>query len=96
MDLEAKHVLTAPNVVCPNCGGKTFTETVVLKKLSPILSPTGKEELYPIPVFTCSKCGTIPNEFLSKPNAKVILGENEEKETEKETPNPASSSIIMP
>lgn len=94
MDLEAKHILTAPNVVCPNCGGKTFVETVVLKKLSPILSPTGKEELYPIPVFTCSKCGTIPEEYMSKANAKVILGESNGEETE-ETPKPASS-IIMP
>lgn len=96
MDLEAKHILSAPNVVCPNCGGKTFVEVVVLKKLSPILSPTGKEEMYPIPVFTCSKCGTIPDEYMSKHNAKLILGETATaEETVEETPNPAPS-IIMP
>lgn len=88
MELEAKHILSSPNVICPNCGSNTFIEVVVLKKLSPILSPTGKEELYPIPVFTCSKCGTIPDEYKNKQNAKVILGE-ETKEDEK------PSSIIM-
>lgn len=88
MELEAKHILSAPNIVCPNCGSITFTEVAVLKRVSPVLSPTGKEELYPIPVFACSKCGTIPDEYRNKPNAKMILGE-EEKEEEK------PSSIIM-
>ncbi len=93
MELEAKHILTAPNVVCPNCGSKLFTEAVVLKKLSPIISPTGKEELYPIPVYVCVKCQTVPEEYLAKHNAKRILGEEEGDEPEEE---PKKSSIIMP
>ena len=93
MELEAKHILTAPNVVCPNCGSKLFTEAVVLKKLSPIISPTGKEELYPIPVYVCAKCQTVPEEYLAKHNAKRILGEEEADEIGEE---PTKSSIIMP
>ena len=93
MELEAKHVLTAPNVVCPNCGSKLFTEAVVLKKLSPIISPTGREELYPIPVYMCAKCQTIPDEYMSKHNAKRVLGEEVDDEQEEE---PKKSSIIMP
>lgn len=88
MELEAKHILGSPNVICPNCGSNTFVEVAVLKKVSPILSPSGKEELYPIPVFACSKCGTIPDEYKNKSNAKVILGEEKEKEEK-------ASSIIM-
>ena len=93
MELEAKHVLTAPNVVCPNCGSKLFTEAVVLKKLSPIISPTGREELYPIPVYMCAKCQTIPDEYMSKHNAKRVLGEEVDDKQEEE---PKKSSIIMP
>jgi DNA-directed RNA polymerase subunit RPC12/RpoP len=93
MELEAKHVLTAPNVVCPNCGSKLFTEAVVLKKLSPIISPTGREELYPIPVYMCAKCQTIPDEYMTKHNAKRVLGEEVDDEQEEE---PKKSSIIMP
>jgi DNA-directed RNA polymerase subunit RPC12/RpoP len=93
MELEAKHVLTAPNVVCPNCGSKLFTEAVVLKKLSPIISPTGREELYPIPVYMCAKCQTIPDEYMTKHNAKRVLGEEVNDEQEEE---PKKSSIIMP
>lgn len=94
MDIDAKHVFTAPNVVCPNCGNKIFVEAAILKKLSPILSPTGKEELYPIPVFVCSKCGTVPEEYTSKPNAKYIF--NEETETKSDQEEQKESTLIMP
>lgn len=94
MDIDAKHVFTAPNVVCPNCGNKVFVEAAILKKLSPILSPTGKEELYPIPVFVCSKCGTVPEEYTSKPNAKYIF--NEESEAGSEQEEQKESTLIMP
>lgn len=88
MELEAKHIINSPNVVCPKCGSKTFQEVVVLKKVSAILSPSGKEELYPIPAFICSKCGEMPEEYMNKPNAKYILGEVKLEE-------PASTGIIM-
>lgn len=94
MDIDAKHVFTAPNVVCPNCGNKIFVEAAILKKLSPILSLTGKEELYPIPVFVCSKCGTVPEEYTSKPNAKYIFNEESEAGTDQEEQK--ESTLIMP
>lgn len=94
MDIDAKHIFTAPNVVCPNCGNKIFVEAAILKKLSPILSPTGKEELYPIPVFVCSKCGTVPEEYTSKPNAKYIF--NEETEAKSDQEEQKESTLIMP
>ena len=68
-------VLHSPNVVC-KCGNKIFHEAFILKRVSSLVSPTGREMLYPIPVYVCSKCGEIPNEFLEKGNAKLILGED--------------------
>ena len=70
-------VLHSPNVVC-KCGSKVFLEASVLKKVSSLVSPTGKETIYPIPVYVCAKCGEIPSEFLDKGNAKAIMGEDEE------------------
>lgn len=78
----AKAIYKSPNVVCPKCGSKVFNEAVILKKVSAIVSPTGKEEIYPIPVYVCSKCGTIPQEFLDKPAAKQLLGEDTQIEKE--------------
>lgn len=78
----AKAIYKSPNVVCSKCGSKVFREGIILKKVSAIVSPTGKEELYPIPVYVCDKCGAIPDEFLNKSAAKEILGETEEKKEE--------------
>ena len=94
MELEAKHILTAPNVVCPSCGSKLFIEAVALKKLSAILSPTGREEIVPIPTFVCVECGTVPAEYTNNRHAKEIFGENDGENVEAEEPN--KPSIIMP
>lgn len=88
-----KLVLEGPNAVCPHCGSKIFHEAVVLKKVSAILSPTGKEELMPIPVFVCDKCGEIPDEYKNERNYKVIMGEAKAEDIQEEAPKP---SIIMP
>ena len=94
MELEAKYILNAPNAVCPKCGSKFFTEVVVLKKLSAIISPTGKPDFYPIPLFVCQKCGAVPEEYYEKYNAKLILGEATDASMAEEAPK--TSSLIMP
>jgi len=54
----------AQDVVCDNCGNYTFTEVVLMKRISPIQSPTGKEAIVPIPTFSCNACGFINKQFL--------------------------------
>ena len=46
-----------------DCGGGLFSEKMMFKKISAILSPTGKEEIYPMNVVVCEKCGKVPTEF---------------------------------
>jgi len=36
----------------------------MLKKISAIVSPTGKEEMVPIQLFSCGSCGAVPKIFL--------------------------------
>lgn len=45
------------------CGGKLFKEKLAFKKLSSILSPSGKEEFIPMPLMVCEKCGKVPSVF---------------------------------
>jgi hypothetical protein len=33
------------------------------KELSPMMSPSGKEELIPVETYRCSACGSIPSRF---------------------------------
>ena len=47
-----------PTMTC-RCGNFTFQASFVLKRISALLSPTGKETMAPIQVFTCTHCGTI-------------------------------------
>jgi len=56
-------------VVCEKCGHEHFTEVSLMRKLSPMLSPTGQPALIPIPVYSCAKCGHVNEEFLPKNDA---------------------------
>jgi len=46
-----------------DCGGTLFVEKLTFKKLSSILSPTGKDEIIPMPVIICETCGKVPSVF---------------------------------
>ena len=46
-----------------DCGGVMFSEKLMFKRISSILSPSGKEELYPMQVVVCELCGKVPTEF---------------------------------
>jgi len=54
----------AENVTCEECDNKYFTPTVMIKKLSPLVSPTGEETLVPIQLFKCNSCSHINKGFL--------------------------------
>lgn len=56
---------TSPTT-CDSCGKETFQEAVILRKISAILSPTGKDGFIPIQVFACVNCGGVNNDFLPK------------------------------
>ena len=51
---------------CGECGNETFVQVYQMRKLSALLSPTGKPTMIPIQVFACAKCGHINKGFLPK------------------------------
>jgi uncharacterized Zn finger protein len=52
------------SVTCEKCGHEHFVNVNIIRKLSPMLSPTGQPALIPIPVFACADCGHVNEEFL--------------------------------
>lgn len=68
-------VIDSPNIVC-ECGCKTFAPAAILKKVSKIVTMTGRDEIVDIPVYVCTKCGKIPQEYLDNGNSSRILGES--------------------
>ena len=55
----------AVDMKCEKCGCNTFKGTNLIKTISAIVSPSGKEMIIPIPVFACEKCGHVNKEFLN-------------------------------
>ena len=47
------------NEVCKSCGNDIWQQGLIIKKVSAILSTTGKEELASLPVVYCAKCKII-------------------------------------
>jgi len=45
-----------PDITCGSCGGNLWEQAIILKRISPIQSPTGKEEYVTIPVLVCIAC----------------------------------------
>ena len=50
-------------IVCEKCENDTFEQTLMLRKLSAIVSPTNQETIVPVQVFDCKKCGHVNTEF---------------------------------
>ena len=50
-------------IKCEKCENPTFKQTLLLRKLSALVSPNGQETLVPVQVFACEKCGNVNSEF---------------------------------
>ena len=51
-------------IKCEACEGKTFEQTLLMRKMSALVSPNGQETIVPAAVFACEKCSHINKEFL--------------------------------
>ncbi len=49
---------------CDECASTVFHPAFLLRKVSALISPTGKETVIPIQVFACDSCGHINEEFM--------------------------------
>ena len=54
----------ADTIQCDECGNASFIQAFFLKKISALMSPTGKEAVVPLQVFSCGNCGTVPSKML--------------------------------
>jgi len=62
-------------ILCDACGGKTFLQTFLMRRLSAVFSPTGQEAIVPVAIgFECSQCGA--------PMKDSILNNGEENKSE--------------
>ena len=50
-------------VKCEKCENQTFKQTLLLRRLSALVSPNGQETVIPAAAFACEKCGHVNSEF---------------------------------
>ncbi len=50
-------------IKCEKCENQTFKQSLLLRKLSALVSQNGQETLVPVQVFACEKCGHVNSEF---------------------------------
>ena len=62
--LDSVDLTHAKTMECEKCQCKAFKQTMMLKKLSALMSPSGQEAIVPVGVFACEACGHINKEFL--------------------------------
>lgn len=54
---------TTPTL-CEKCEGEAFQEAIILRRVSAIVTGTGKDGYLPVQVFACVKCGHVNSQFL--------------------------------
>ena len=50
-------------IKCEKCGNPTFKQTMMLRRVSALVSPSGQDAIIPMQVFSCDKCGHVNKEF---------------------------------
>ena len=61
----------AGDVTCDECESLHFVQVFKIKRISPVISPTGQEVMAPIQIFSCKECGHINKDFLEWVNKKL-------------------------
>lgn len=76
IDISLKNNITTSHIETCDCGNKIWTQGIILKKISKLISQSGTEEVMPIPIFICSKCGEPAPMFKNDPKFNDIMCDN--------------------
>src|SRR5512143_3681839 len=52
------------DVTCDKCQNYTFQSVVLMKRVSALQTPTGREAFVPMEVFACAACGHVNDRFI--------------------------------
>jgi Na+-translocating ferredoxin:NAD+ oxidoreductase RnfC subunit len=63
MNLTKTQIDNAKNLECEKCNSFLMNQAFVIKKISGLLMPDGKDTYLPVSVFACQKCGHVNDLF---------------------------------
>ena len=61
---QALDMSKATSIKCDKCEGSTFKQTLLISKVSALVSPNGQETIIPTAVFACEGCGHVNDDFI--------------------------------
>ena len=50
-------------ITCDECSNHTYMQVMIVKRVSPFVSPTGEEMMIPVQALACTKCNHINKRF---------------------------------
>lgn len=62
--LRPQDLALAKDIKCEACEATIFQPVFVIKNISALVSPTGKETNVPLQTFACAKCSHVNKDFL--------------------------------
>lgn len=60
----ARLIRTAEDVHCDSCGATNFINIYKIRKISGLMSGSGRDMVIPVPVYACADCGHVNEKFL--------------------------------
>lgn len=60
----ARLIRTAEDVTCDACGASNFINIYKIRKISGLMSGSGRDMVVPVPVYACADCGHVNEKFL--------------------------------
>ena len=51
-------------ITCDKCKGQLFEEVMIIRKASRFVTHAPQDSYVPVPVFACTKCNHVNDEFL--------------------------------
>jgi hypothetical protein len=69
----------ATTLVCTECSGHFFDTIFIVKRVSPLISPSGEEMIIPVQTFRCIECDNVNENFMPH----NILNDIDTKDTKK-------------
>ena len=70
-DLSNIDLSKASTMKCEKCENPTFKQTLMLHKMSALVSPNGQETIIPAAVFACEACNHVNREFTEKSSIEM-------------------------
>lgn len=49
---------------CESCEGRVFRQVMLFKQVSALVSPSGQEQMIPVPTYRCDDCGHINEDMM--------------------------------